>query len=80
MTRADALETARTAEADMTDNAYEGSTAEVLRLVDATGHSAYDCGYVALAQQLDVTLVTGDADLSDHFPNPAVLLEDIVDR
>jgi predicted nucleic acid-binding protein len=64
----------------MADNAYEVSTVDVLPLVDATGHSAYDCEYVALAQQLGVPLVTGDAELPDLFPDTAVLLEDFVDQ
>jgi predicted nucleic acid-binding protein len=44
-------------------------------LVDETGHSAYDCEYVALARELGVMLVTGDGTLADRF-EPAVLLED----
>jgi predicted nucleic acid-binding protein len=80
LTHAEALEAARNAEADMADNAYEVPTADVLRLVDATGHSAYDCEYVALAQRLGVPLVTGDAELPDLFPDTAVLLETFVDR
>lgn len=80
MSHAEALEAARNAEADMAGEAYEVSTADVLRLVDATGHSAYGCECVALAQRLGVPLVTGDAELPDLFPDTAVLLEDFVDR
>ena len=80
MTHAEALEAARSAEADMADNAYEVPTADVLRLVDATGRSAYDYECVVLAQQLGVPLVTGDAELPALFPDTAVLLEDFVGR
>lgn len=61
---------------DLRGHEYEVPAAPVLELVNATGHSAYDCEYVALAQQLDVTLVTGDTQVVDRFPDTAVLLED----
>jgi predicted nucleic acid-binding protein len=50
----------------------------VLRLVDETGHSAYDCEYVALAQRLGVPLVTGDRQLARQFPETAALMETFV--
>jgi hypothetical protein len=34
------------------------------------------CEYVALAQHLDVRLVTGDTQVVDRFPDTAVLLEE----
>ena len=74
----DALQIASRAEADLEDRTYDVSTQAVLRLVDETGHSAYDCEYVALAQHLDVQLVTGDTQVADRFPDTAVLLEDFV--
>jgi predicted nucleic acid-binding protein len=76
----DALQIAEQAEADLAADTYPVDTTDVLRLVDATGHSAYDCEYVALAQRLDVTLVTGDAGVANLFPDTAVLLEDFVDQ
>lgn len=72
----DALRIARQVEADMAEGTYEVATPDVLRLVDETGHSAYDCEYVALAQRLGVVLVTGDKRLPELFPDTAVLLED----
>jgi predicted nucleic acid-binding protein len=47
----------------------------VLRLVEKTGHSSYDCEYVALAQALDLNLVTGDRRVADLFGEVAVLME-----
>ena len=76
----DALRIAREVEADMADQTYEVATPDVLRLVEATGHSAYDCEYVALARRLGVSLVTGDKRLSDLFPDTAVLLESFVQQ
>ncbi len=75
---AEALWYARKAEADLRGNEHPVATAAVLKLVEQTGHSAYDCEYVALAQQLNVKLVTGDRDVARLFPNTAVLLEDFV--
>jgi predicted nucleic acid-binding protein len=66
----------RKAQEDLQDREHEVSADAVLQLVDDTGHSGYDCEYVALAQRLDVTLVTGDQAVVDHFPDTAVLLED----
>lgn len=74
-----ALQIADEVEADMRDVTTDVSTAAVLRLVDASGHSAYDCEYVALAQELGTRLVTGDTRLPRLFPETAVLMEDFVD-
>ncbi len=75
----DALRIASHAEADLEERTYEVPTEAILQLVDDTEHSAYDCEYVALAQRLDVTLVTGDRPVVEHFPGTAVLLEDFVE-
>jgi Predicted nucleic acid-binding protein, contains PIN domain len=75
----DALRIANRAEADLEERTYDVSTEAVLRLVDATGHSAYDCEYVALARRLGVPLVTGDGQVVDRFPDTATLLEDVAE-
>ena len=66
-------------EDDMAESTYEVDTNTVLRLIEATGHSAYDCEYVALAQALGVPLVTGDTTVAEEFPGTATLLEAFVD-
>ncbi len=71
-----ALWYARKAEHMLRGQEHAVSTPDVLKLVEQTGHSAYDCEYVALARTLGVTLVTGDRALPKRFPNTAVLLED----
>lgn len=60
----------------MEGTTYAVATADVLRLAAEAEHPTYDCEYVALAQELDVTLVTGDTTVVELFPETAVLLED----
>jgi predicted nucleic acid-binding protein len=50
----------------------------VLRLVASSSCSAYDCEYVALAEELDVWLVTADRKLLRAFPDSAVSPKDFI--
>ena len=47
---------------------YELETTDVLRLSKESNCSAYDSEYVALAEFLDVVLVTADGKLAKAFP------------
>ena len=76
MTYSEALWFAEKAERDLRRHEYEVQTPDVLKLVEQTGHAAYDCQYVTLAQSLGVPLVTGDQPIVEAFPDTAVLLED----
>ena len=76
LSRADAQQIVETVEADMDGTTYAVSSADVLRLADEADHPTYDCEYVALAQELNVTLVTGDQTVVDLFLDTAMLLED----
>jgi predicted nucleic acid-binding protein len=51
---------------------YDVAPTEVLRLATQSGCSAYDSHYAALAQQLDVSLVTHEEDVLEAFPETAV--------
>ena len=55
---------------------YEMETADVLRLNKESNCSAYDCEYVALAEFLDLVLVTADGKLAQAFPLRTRLLCD----
>jgi len=55
---------------------YELETVDVLRLSQESNCSAYDCEYVALAEFLDVVLVTADGKLAKAFPMRTRLLCD----
>jgi len=54
---------------------FEVGPSEVLPLAVASGCSAYDCQYVALAERLGVPLVTYDRRVLEAFPTRAVLPE-----
>ncbi|MGH2348088.1 MAG: type II toxin-antitoxin system VapC family toxin, partial [bacterium] len=53
-------------------HAYTLGGERVLQLVASTPCSAYDCEYVALAEELQVRLVTSDREVLRHFPRIAV--------
>lgn len=58
-------------------NEYDVSASDVLRLASGSGCSAYDCEYVALAEHLDVKLVSADAKLCRAFPDRAMAIPDL---
>lgn len=58
----------REAETLLADHEYDVDSFEVLTLARDSGCSAYDCEFIALARQLDVKLVTMDANLRKAFP------------
>lgn len=66
----DAIGVMRKAEAWMQTLAVRSEA--VLALADRSGCSAYDCEYVALADELDVPLVTYDRGVRAAFPDLAV--------
>ena len=75
MTIGSALLSLRSAEEIIGGRAYSISSEKVLELVKNSGCTAYDCEYVALAQDLKVPLVTTDRQLLRAFPKTAVALE-----
>jgi predicted nucleic acid-binding protein len=54
---------------------YRVSSLYVLNLVADSVCTAYDCEYVALAQDLEVPLVTTDRQILDQFPHVAISLD-----
>ncbi len=57
---------------------YEVNSLHVLRLVASSTCSAYDCEFVALAEDLGVHLVTVDRQVLGRFPAIAVSLRAFV--
>lgn len=62
----------------MDSREYEVVSFRVLELVAKSACSAYDCEFVALAQDLGVQLVTVDKKILREFPNIAVELSEYV--
>jgi len=63
----EALEAVERAERLMAGQEFEAESSRVLRLAATSGCSAYDCEFVALAQNLGVFLVTSDQALITKF-------------
>ena len=59
------------AEQLLCENEYEVPSAHIMQLVNSSKCSAYDCEFVALAQHLDVPLITADKTILREFPGIA---------
>ena len=70
-----ALELMDAAESLMEGEEYQVESARVIRLLSSSKCSAYDCEFVALAQHLEVPLVTSDSQLLCEFPDTAISAE-----
>jgi predicted nucleic acid-binding protein len=60
------------AERWLTGHEYSVVSRQVLELASRSGCSAYDCEFVALAQDLEVRLVTSDRQILKAFPTIAI--------
>ncbi|MGD9366922.1 MAG: type II toxin-antitoxin system VapC family toxin [Desulfobacteraceae bacterium] len=58
---------------------YEVPSYEVLRLVSESKCSAYDCEFIAAANDLKASLVTVDRQLLREFPSVAVSLNSFIE-
>jgi predicted nucleic acid-binding protein len=74
----DALALIREGESLLEGEEYQVESGRVLGLVCSSRCSAYDCEFVALAEELGVSLVTGDKRLAAEFPDLVVALDDFV--
>lgn len=59
----------------MHEREYHPLPDDVLRLIANSRCSAYDCEFVALAQEMGITLVSQDKQILKEFPQFAVSLE-----
>ena len=66
---------AATAESLMQGGEYTLPSETILALTDSSGCSSYDCEFVALAQTLEIPLITSDQRILKAFPDRAVSLE-----
>jgi len=63
------------AEKLLDDNEYKISSAHIMQLVNLSSCSAYDCEFIALAQYLDIPLITADKKILSEFPTVAKSLD-----
>lgn len=76
----DALRAHELADALMGAQEFAVPGERVLALVDSSSCSAYDCEYVALAEELALPLITSDRQLLREFPDIAVSPKKFVSR
>lgn len=77
---AKAVQIMATAEQVMQKGSYQPPSEKVTALVAASNCSAYDCEFVALAQDLRIPLVTSDKRVLKDFPQTPVSLSLFADR
>ncbi len=70
---------AQAAEILMQDHEFYIATDDVYRLADVSDCSAYDCEFVALAQELNVPFITLDKQILHQFPETAVSMKQFVE-
>jgi predicted nucleic acid-binding protein len=80
MTEAEANAAYLNVQKDLDANEYSVPTGRIIRLVLESDCTAYDCEYVALAQDLGVPLVTTDKQILRAFPEIAVSMEKFAKR
>ena len=76
----DAVEVQQKAEALLSGREHVVPSEWVLRLVASSACSAYDCEFVALAEQLSVPLVTSDRAVLKEFPAVAISPSQFAER
>ncbi len=57
------------------DNEYAISSAHVMQLVNSSNCTSCDCEFIALAQYLDVPLITADKKVIREFPKVALSVD-----
>ena len=62
----------------MNDNEYDVTSLDVLKLAELSGCSAYDCEFVALAKDLEISLITFDKKVLKAFPEYTISLENYI--
>ena len=65
------------AENFMNESGYDVKSSNVMELVSKSDCSAYDCEFVALAQSLNLKLLTSDKKIIKEFPDIVISLKNI---
>ncbi|NOY71141.1 MAG: type II toxin-antitoxin system VapC family toxin [Gammaproteobacteria bacterium] len=75
-----ALQLQEAAENIMAQNEFDVTSSQVLSLVSKSNCSSYDCEFVALANHLNIPLVTQDKKVLREFPSTAITIKDFISR
>ena len=75
ITLEEAFEILENAELMMEDHEFYLTSRHILTLVDSSSCSAYDCEFVALAEQLNLKLVTEDQKILFEFGDRAINID-----
>lgn len=75
---ATSLQIAGEAEKLLNKHEYIIPTEKIMELVEKSACSAYDCEYVALADELRIPLITTDQQILKSFPEIAISLEKFI--
>ncbi|MGA1823088.1 MAG: type II toxin-antitoxin system VapC family toxin [bacterium] len=78
LTCEDAMHIMEEAERLFNDNEYSVTSANILHLITQSNCSAYDCEFVALAQDLHIHLVTMDNKIVRSFPEITIRLDQFI--
>ena len=70
-----AIELMNEAETLMQGEEYQVESGRVIKLIYSSKCSAYDCEFIALAQHLNVPLITSDKQILNEFPDTAISIE-----
>ncbi|MCK5830643.1 MAG: type II toxin-antitoxin system VapC family toxin [Methylococcales bacterium] len=73
-----ALQFQETAESTMANNEFDVSPAQILSLVAKSNCSSYDCEFVALAQHLNISLLTQDKKVLREFSSISISVSDFI--
>ncbi len=68
----DGIQILELSEALFAEKEYEINSVQVLNLACTSGCSAYDCEFVSLAENLNISLVTMDKQVLKAFPSLAI--------
>ena len=75
----EAIEIFEFAEELLKENEYEINSVQVLSLSHSSGCSAYDCEFVSLAKDLDISLITEDKKILKNFRELAVSMNQFIE-
>ena len=74
----EALKLQESAESIMLNNEFDIASSPVLKFVERSACSSYDCEFVALAEHLNCPLVTEDKKIHESFPSVATSIADYI--